>query len=578
MTSARRLLGALLLPLLLLAGGCVSMPEDGPVVGAGVGDEVDTDMGGVPAIDARAPQDGQSATEVVRGFLDAMQAWPRELSTAKEYLSSDAAATWNPDGLVTYVEAQPPQSTTSDRVSLRLAGADRLDARGAYEGALSAYESILQLSLTTEDGQLRITNPPSDLVVPQTWFEARYEQLALYFLAPGGDVLVPEPVFVADDDKLASTLVAGLVAGPDDERAARSLLPADVSLELSVPVSDDGTAAIELTGEATALTPTENAQMLAQLAWTLRQDPDITAFTLSIGGQRIRLADGEDRIPVEAGARLDPTGYQASSLLYGLRDGLLVSGTPGSLDPVDGPFGEADLGARSVAVDLRGERAAEVSQDGTTLFTGPVRGDDDVTTALQDATDLATPAWDHSGRLWLLDRTADGAQLRWLRGRRGAAVEVPGITGEQVKSFLVSRDGTRVVAVVRLARADEVRVARLHHDQRGRVVGASRARALEPQEAPGRIVDIAWRTATTIAVLNRLSPASGKVGTIGVDGAPTGLAGITTTLGGATALAGSPVPEQVVYAVTGGGLVDLSVAVRGPQVLDEGITYVGYVG
>ncbi len=176
-------------------------------------------------------------------------------------------------------------------------------------------------------------------MVPQTWFEARYEQLALYFLAPGGDVLVPEPVFVADDDKLASTLVAGLVAGPDDERAARSLLPADVSLELSVPVSDDGTAAIELTGEETALTPTENAQMLAQLAWTLRQDPDIEQFTLSIGGQRIRLADGEDRIPVEAGARLDPTGYQASSLLYGLRDGLLVSGTPGSLDPVDGPFG-----------------------------------------------------------------------------------------------------------------------------------------------------------------------------------------------------------------------------------------------
>ncbi len=219
-----------------------------------------------------------------------------------------------------------------------------------------------------------------------------------------------------------------------------------------------------------------------------------------------------------------------------------------------------------------------VSQDGTTLFTGPVRGDGDVATALQDATDLATPAWDHGDRLWLLDRTDDGAQVRWLRGRRGATVEVPGITGEQVKSFLVSRDGTRLVAVVRLARADEVRAARLHHDQRGRVVGASRARELEPQEAPGRIVDIAWRTATTIAVLNRLSQASGKVGTIGVDGAPTGLAGITTTLGGATALAGSPVPAQVVYAVTGAGLVDLSVAVRGPQVLDEGVTYVGYVG
>lgn len=576
---SRRALVALLLPLLLLAGGCVSMPESGPVVGTGTGDPVDADMGGVPAIDARAPQEGQSATEVVRGFLDAMQAWPRELTTAKEYLASDAAAAWNPDGLVTYVDAQPPQSTSSTRVSLRLNGADRLDSRGAFQGALSAYESILQFSLTTEDGQLRITNPPADLVVPQTWFEARYDQLALYFLAPDGEVLVPEPVFVADDDTLASTLIEGLIAGPADDRVARSLVPPDLSLELSVPVTPDGTATIELTGEAASLTPTENAQMLAQLAWTLRQDPDVEAFTLSIGGQRIRLADGEDRIPVDAGARLDPAGYQASSLLYGLREGLLVSGSPGSLDPVDGPFGDTDLGARSVAVDLRGEQAAEVSADGTTLWTAPVRGaDQEVVTALQGATDLATPAWDHRDRLWLLDRTADGAEVRWLRGERGAVVEVPGITGEEVKSFLVSRDGSRLVAVVRGPRADEVRVARLFQDQRGRVVGASRADVLAPQEAPGRIVDVAWRTTTTIAVLNRLSPASGKVSTIGVDGAPTGLDGITTTLGGATSLAGSPVPEQVVYAVTGGGLIDLSVAVRGLQLLEEGVTYVGYVG
>ncbi|ANH36592.1 Lipoprotein LpqB precursor [Nocardioides dokdonensis FR1436] len=574
-----RVLLPLLLPLLLLVAGCVSMPASGPVVGTGSSSAVSAESGGVPAIDARAPQEGQSAPEVVRGFLDAMQAWPRELTTAKQYLTADARAAWNPEGMVTYLEAQPPQGTSSSRVSLRLSGADRIDGRGSFEGRLSEYESILQFSLTTEDGQLRITNPPTDLVVPQSWFEARYAQLALYFLDPGGEILVPEPVFVADDEKLASTLIAGLLDGPVDNRVARSQIPDGLGLELSVPVTDEGTATIELSGEPMALTPSENAQMLSQLAWTLRQDPDIEAFTLSVGGQRIRLADGEDRIPVESGARLDPTGYQSSSLLYGLRDGLLVSGTPGSLDPVVGPLGSTDLGARSVGVDLRGERAAEVSADGTEVFSAPVRGDDEpVTTVLEGATDLAAPAYDHRGRLWLVDRTPQGAVVRWVRGERGRVLDVPGISGQRVKRFLVSRDGSRLIAVVRRARLDEVRVARLRQDPRGGVVAATQARPLSLQEPSGRIIDIAWRTTTTIAVLHRLTPTSAKVSTIGVDGSPTGLGGITTTLGGAVALAGSPEPTEVVYAVTGSGLIDLSVAVRGPQVLDEGITYVGYVG
>lgn len=575
----------------LLLAGCVSLPESGPVVEVEQQTDPAADTGGAAAIDARPPQPGSSAAEVVKGFLDAMQAWPAELSTAKEFLSSEARATWNPQGTIVYEDALPPAGG-GGRVEVRLGGASRLDARGGWQGELPVSESSLSFGLVTEDGEYRIAALPPVLVVPETWFEQRYRQVALYFPDPSGQVLVPEPVFVGDDSTFASTLVSGLLRGPGRRLrgVVTSQLPSGLEVDLSVPVTD-GTAAISLTGEASAFGPGDTEQLFAQLAWTLRQDPDVEAFTLDIDGRPVRTPDGGTRIPVQSGDRLDPAGFQTDTLLYGLRDGLLVSGTPGSFDPVDGVLGRVPLGLRSVAVDLTGAEVAAVSEGGGTLSVAPLadglvaapEGDDDPGLAdvrtLLEGTDLLPPAWDLHGRLWVVDRTATGALVSWYAGEEGGTLEVPGITGEQVSDLLVSRDGSRLVAVVRGPRGDTVRVARIRTDADGLVAGTTRARALVLDDDPSRrIRDVAWSTTTTLAVLNRLTDVTAKVVTVGVDGAPGGLDGITTTLSGARALVGSPAPATRVYAVTDTGLADLEATVRGPRVLDEGVTYVDYAG
>ncbi len=150
------------------------------------------------------------------------------------------------------------------------------------------------------------------------------------------------------------------------------------AVDLSVPVTD-GLAAISLTGEASAFSPADTELLFAQLAWTLRQDPDVDAFTLAIDGRPVRTVGGETRIPVAVGDQLDPVGFQTDSLLHGLRDGLLVSGTPGSLDPVGGVMGRVDLGVRSVAVDLLGTRVAAVSEAGGTVLLAPLTDGEGVT-------------------------------------------------------------------------------------------------------------------------------------------------------------------------------------------------------
>ena len=583
------LAGALLSSVLL--AGCVSLPDSGPVVEVEEQTGAAADTGGAAAIDARPPQEGQSAAEVVKGFLDAMQAWPTELATAKEFLSAEARATWNPQGTIVYEDALPPAGG-GGRVEVRLGGASRLDARGGWQGELAPEESSLSFGLVTEEGEYRIAALPSALVVPETWFEQRYRQVSLYFPDPSGQVLVPEPVFVGDDSTFASSLVSGLLRGPGPalRGVVTSQLPSGLKVDLSVPVTD-GTAAISLTGEASAFSPGDTDELFAQLAWTLRQDPDVDAFTLDIDGRPVRTAAGETRIPVEVGDRLDPAGFQTDSLLYGLREGLLVSGTPGSFDPVDGVLGRVALGVRSIAVDLTGAEVAAVSEGGGTLYAAPLTdglpssaageddpGLDDVRTLLA-GTDLLPPAWDLHGRLWVVDRTATGALVSWYAGDRGGALEVPGVTGEQVTDLLVSRDGSRLVAVVRGPRADSLRVARILTDEEGMVVGVTRARALVLDDDPSRrIRDVAWTSTTNLAVLNRLTGVTAKVVTVGVDGSPGGLGGITTTLSGARALVGSPAPGAGVYAVTDTGLADLGATVRGPRVLDEGVTYVDFAG
>ncbi|MGV3564552.1 MAG: LpqB family beta-propeller domain-containing protein, partial [Nocardioides sp.] len=290
--------------------------------------------------------------------------------------------------------------------------------------------------------------------------------------------------------------------------------------------------------------------------------------------------------------RLDPVGFQSDSLLYGLRDGLLVAGTPGSLEPVDGVLGRVPLGLRSVSVDLASDQVAAVSEDGTTAYLAPLSdggagateegGEDpglaDVATVVT-GTDLLPPAWDVHDRLWLVDRTPLGAVVQWYGEERSGVVEVPGVSGQQVTELLVSRDGSRLVVVVRGPRGDSLRVARIRTDAEGGVAGVTRARAVAIEDgASRRIRDVAWNSTTTLAVLNRLTDVSAKVVTVGVDGSPGGLDGITTTLSGATALAGSPAPGARVYAVTDSGLADLNATVRGPRVLDEDVSYLDYAG
>jgi hypothetical protein len=564
-----------------LLAGCMRMPESGPVVETrstgSLGDQP------VINIDPRPPQQGASAGEIVKGFLDAMTATPIQTTVAREFLTKELSTSWDPQRrLITYADALPPRLRGAEEVTVRLTAADQLDSRLAWQGRLPKGQRRLDFPVTMENGEFRIAQAPNALIVPETWFEQRFHEVSLYFFDPSGQILVPEPVFVPSGEQLTTALVKGLLRGPAEEpsQVTRSYIPPGLDYGVSVAVSADGVADISLKGDAGPETTQSVERMLAQFAWTLRQDPSVRAVRVSIGGEPVQVRGGDSQVGVDQGAAFDPTGIQSSLLLYGLRNGVLVSGQPGRLNPVDGPLGKKPYGIRSLAVNLDATRVAGVSGGGHAVVVGPVHGAGSVRQMVSSADDLLRPAWDFANRLWLVDRTASGARVLFLTGSKVTSLQVPGVSGERVSRFLVSRDGSRLVAVVQRRSGDAIMVSRIRHDEQGHVLGASPAQRIT-WEGGGRlrIRDIGWHSPTSIAVLNLVGDQLAQVRSLAVDGSPAGLNNLSLTLqGNISALVASPTPGESTYSLTRTSLRDLSSPEQGLTPVERGTTTLTYVG
>ena len=200
--------------------------------------------------------------------------------------------------------------------------------------------------------------------------------------------------------------------------------------------------------------------------------------------------------------------------------------------------------------------------------------------------DLLRPVWDFSGRMWEVDRRKAGAVVSYLRDDKMHVLDVQGISGYDVKDFLVSRDGTRLIAVIREdAEHDSVVVSRILTTGDGQVTQALAADEIAYPD--GQIRDIAWRSPTSLLLLLPQTRDLFQVRTANVDG--------TTDLdlppiiidGDVVSLAGLPVPDEKIYAFAAAAATDAAPAhaelsdlggARADQIeLDPRVTMLSYV-
>ncbi|MEO5708426.1 MAG: LpqB family beta-propeller domain-containing protein [Nocardioidaceae bacterium] len=532
MTGRRRPVAGLIALLALALSGCVSLPEDGAVRSQTSTSQTDSDT--LVDFTPGGPKPGSDPVPLVNNFLRAMTATPLSTYVAKQFLTSESSSSWVPEqGTVVYggstIEMLP-----GGRVELRLTDVVDLDDRGSWLGDRTRGAGrVYTLKLVKEGGDWRISDPPDRLIIPRTHFDTEYQQYFLYFFDKSAQVLVPEPVYVPRGVQAPTLLVAALLKGPAPSLSGveTTFVPRGTHLDgiSSVPVSRDNTAEVPLSNEVLDLDDDQLDLFFAQLSWTLGQIAGVERMRVTVGRTPVDLAGGRVDIAVTQGSEFDPAPAWASTSLFAIRDRRVVTLTGNRESRISGPFGTLGLGLRSIAVDLPAQHVAGVTSDGTRVLesnkdrtAGKPATLSDVRTVYTEGTDLLKPAYDIYGQLVVVDRTPVGGRLAVVRAGDTRTVAAPGLTGEPVVRFVLSRDGTRLVSQIRRDGVDRLVVSRVERDAKGRVRALLPARPLPLTSFEGdQIRDLGWRTPGSLAVLSGPTAGTSQVLVVKIDGSST---------------------------------------------------------
>jgi hypothetical protein len=458
------------------------MPTTGPVqpfavVQSGSGQTQDNPLP-IPV----PPGRGWRADQIVTGFLAASASFAHNHAAARAYLAPAARQKWTPGWAATVVGpapkvtiANPPRnlvpgghlSATVKFTGQRLA---TLTSSGQYLTSSDSKEADT-FTLVKINGQWRISRLPSltSLILTKPDFQRDYKPRNLYFFAPSGASLVPDPVFVPQQDTTqgpAHGLVKALRKGPTGwlSGATKTDFPAGTKI-LGVKILSNS-AVVDLGGSAARASPQVLSEMAAQLVWTLTSTsystPDIKSVVLEINHQ-VQHPHGRQ--------------YQVLSTYRGLMPGSPVGGAyfldssgvikllPGggqAARPVAEPSGISQLPFTAIAVSPGGEQIAGIVQGhkGCLVYSGAPQHDATLTRRQLNSGTCTALSWDNQGNIW----AAAGAHVWMLPPGQSAAVPVflagsalagpsasvpPSDTIVAILALRVAPDGARVAMIVR---------------------------------------------------------------------------------------------------------------------------------
>lgn len=433
-------LRVLLAAAVLVLGACARVPSSGPIVEV---DQPVTDATSASFVRvlARPPQPGMTTTEIVQGFLDAASGFEDGHAVARQYLTGDAAAAWDPQAGVR-VYGNGTQSLTApaeDEVTMTAIQVGFISSRAQYVQSPPDSPLSVGFDLVRVDGQWRIDGAPQGLLLSRAAVERSFREYRTYFVAAPGGILAPNPVLFASSRRdVTADLIRALLAGPSRwlRPSVTSAFPPDTQLR-GVTVAD-GVATVDLSGPLSALDAQARQQLSAQLVWTLRQVGAIAAVVILADGQPLQVPGVASPQPRTAWPEYDPDGLADDATYYFVRSGRILT-----LDAANAAVGLP--GAASVTPPSVSDPV--VSLDETAVAaTGPLG--EVLTTALEADSPWRTGpvaatrggSWDRTGLLWV---AVEGrVQVLNVLGPREVDCPLPDVTSVQI-----ARDGSRAVVI-----------------------------------------------------------------------------------------------------------------------------------
>lgn len=568
MKTHRRPLGPLLS--LVLLTGCAGIPDSGEVTeAAGSRSEEQQPV----LIDPPGPALDASQAQIVRGFVDAMRAFPVSTDKAAQFLTDEAAAEWRPQRQTVIYDELNVTGSANRTLELSLRRTATLDARGSYtpvKERLSVAEHAFRLQRVAD--QWRIENPPNALYVSEDFFGEYFVQASLYFLDLSGSVLVPDPVYLPEGEQLATSLVRGLLEGPTRDLHDQVLtsVPPATRVDVSVPVRADGVAEVGLSGQALTLSDTQRLQLAAQLVWTLQQVPGVVGVRILAAGVPLDIPETGDVQSISAYLRYAPFSPSTAEV-FALRAGRLVVVSPNGVSRFGDIWTKSPQDLADFDVDREYRRLGGVTADRSKVVVGPASGQSarGPRTLLRDGTDLTDPTWDRNNLLWVVERRGDRSRMLLLdpaaaRGSQPTTISMGPLERSRVDAFAVSPDGLRFAAVARSIHGRRLGPARV---MLGTVQMAGDNRTVEritdvhelvtATETFRGPIDVGWTDSLTVVVLARVRTEPPQPYQARIDGSVVSGGVITNDplLGpvGATSLATGSSPQSLTYVGTDRG-------------------------
>ncbi len=461
----------------VVMAGCATVPSSGPPRPIRESPNELTQGEDFPQLIPAPPGDQWKPKQIVSGFLVASASFAD--AVAREYLAP-WAQNWKRGWAVTVVSqpkfkpavflphltGQPASRTATVQVSGQELAT--LTASGQYQIPPASAKHVITFKLVKINGQWRITNPPSRLLLSKSDFLRVYQPRNLYFFAQPGRMLVPDPVFVplqATTTDLATGLVRALKQRPLGylQGVTQTSFPQGTRLLGPVRIGGSG-AIVNLGGAIARASPSVLAGVAAQLVWTLTSPsygrPAIKSVRLEINGQL-------QRPPGSAAGVELLSAYQSMVPRPATRTGLYFVGGDGVIQVLSPSLAASPAAARgqagtglvpmtTIAVSPPDERyIAGISPDGRVIHVGSLaRGA--TLESWRPGGRSTSLSWDRHGDLWAA--TSRGIWLRPPGGKPPIAVDVGLHGSERVTALRVAPDGVRVAMIVHTGATSELQI------------------------------------------------------------------------------------------------------------------------
>jgi len=458
--------------LALTAAGCAAVPTSGAVQQIGAGQAAGSQEQDYSQPIPVPPGENWTAQQIVSGFLAASASFADNHAVARKYLDASAQKNWKPSWAVTVVGdvksfpvVTPPRNvglgSSSQSTSVGVSGLQvaTLTDNGESLPISQTPRASFTFSLIRSDDQWRIDrlNNWKQLLLTQADFQRVYQPRDLYFLGPKGHTLVPDPVFVPQQDtntQLATGLVNALLQDPKGwlNGAVGTGFPRN-TIQLGQVRINGPNATVDLGGAAARAGRSQQEQMAAQLAWTLASGPTpVQSVELEINGRPLQLFGSPIQLAQTYQGWL-PNQSAGSSLYFVGKNGavsaLSGAGQPGPggasrSAPVPGAAGSVGVPAlSSIAVSPDGRSIAGIAAGGTSIYIGGLGRNGTLrpwpTPSRSRCTSLS---WDAQGDLWIV--AGDSVWMLPPGQSHAAQASLPGGT---ISSFQVAPDGVRAVMI-----------------------------------------------------------------------------------------------------------------------------------